>query len=345
MIHRLPPELLEKLLMSSACFLAKTLFTTTDLRPDVETFVTLASVALVFRHILTERKSFARTFQRYLTDQYPRRPPLVTYNDGPDYNSPDGQSHRRAVRGLTILDKKLFVVYRESDTINVYATQKPYTKLANILVNGLNNPGDIASCSINNCLYVADLGGGCVWKVREGKVEKRLKAGHVQRLSVTSEGHIVMLVSEPYGVDVFDTDGVKLSSLLLPRDLGQPWHVVRTVNKSFIVCHTESYDSRWHRVCEVNNEGVLVKSYGESPGSKSGQLDWPRHIALDSERVFVAEWANGRVISLDRNLKFERVLLTLQHVHPKRLFYDREIARLMVGLSDGQVGIFSLSML
>jgi hypothetical protein len=193
-------------------------------------------------------------------------------------------------------------------------------------------------------LYVPDWGSG-VWKVKtDHKVDKWLEGvGSVRSLSVTSEGHIVVLVrsEDRYRVDIYDTDGVKLSSLQLPPDIEAPWHVVQTVNKSFIVCHG-GRDTELDRVCEVNNEGVLVKSYGGSPGSEL-RLDRPRYIALDSEeRVFVADWGNDRVLLLDKQLNIQRVLLTWSSDRPCRLFYDRETTQLIVGLDSGQVEIFNL---
>jgi hypothetical protein len=197
-------------------------------------------------------------------------------------------------------------------------------------------------------LYVADWVSGCVWKVKtDHKVDKWLEGvGSVWSLSVTSEGHIVVLVrggGRGRGrVDIYDTDGVKLSSLQLPPDIEAPWHVVQTVNKSFIVCHGGLIDTELHRVCEVNNEGVLVKSYGGSRGSEL-RLNRPVYIALDSEeRVFVADFNNHRVLLLDKQLNIQRVLLTWSSDRPGRLFYDRETTQLIVGLYSGQVEIFSL---
>jgi hypothetical protein len=143
-------------------------------------------------------------------------------------------------------------------------------------------------------------------------------------------------------VDIYDTDGVKLASLHLPPDIRAPWHVVQTVNKSFIVCHGYS-DTDLHRVCEVYNEGVIVNAYGGSRGSEL-RLGRPQYIALDSEeRVFVADSDNNRVLLSDKQLNIQRVLLTWsRHCRPCRLFYDPETTQLIVGLESGQVELYSL---
>jgi hypothetical protein len=254
---------------------------------------------------------------------------------------------RRQVCGMTTMDNKLFVVYDQSDTIYVYTTQPSYTELAKVHVNGLQTSVDIAACSINSCLYVADSGSECVWKVKidEVKVDKWLKGVRTaQSISVTSEGHIVVLIlSVPQSrVDIYDTDAVKLSSLQLPCTI--PRRVLQTVNKSFIVCDGSGPSDTEQRVCEVNNEGVVVKSYGESRGSHLGQLYMPWYIVLDSEeRVFVADLDKGRVLLLDKQFNIRRVLLTWSRdCRPYRLFYDRETTQLIVGLDSGQVEIYSL---
>jgi len=60
-------------------------------------------------------------------------------------------TERRAVRGVTTLNDKIFVVYFELPFIVVYMSQQPYTRLPNISINGLKWPFDIAAGS--SCLY------------------------------------------------------------------------------------------------------------------------------------------------------------------------------------------------
>jgi hypothetical protein len=125
----------------------------------------------------------------------------------------------------------------------------------------------------------------------------------------------------------------------------EPQHVVQRVDKSFIVSHGAF--SEQHRVCEmtkVDNILITKKSYGCSRGRELGQLNTPHYIALDKdERVFVADYENGRVLLLDKQLNIQRLLLTWSHDRPKCLFYDRETTQLLVGLESGQVEIFSLT--
>jgi hypothetical protein len=201
---------------------------------------------------------------------------------------------------------------------------------------------------------VADADGHCVWKIKtDHKVDKWLNVEKVVTLSVTSEGHIAMLIavdvrgggvsSSWFGtVTVYDTDGVKLSSMKLPRDIVNPGRAMQTANKSLIVCHGDRA-TELNRVCEVNNEGVAVKSYGGSRGSQIGQLITPLHFALDSEeRIFVADFGNRRVLLLSQQLEIKRVLLRWTDDGPLAVFYDRETTQLMIALWSGKVEVYSL---
>jgi hypothetical protein len=204
-------------------------------------------------------------------------------------------------------------------------------------------------------LYVADPGSQCVWKLKTNhKVDKWLNAQkNVVSLSVTSDGRIVMLIAVDlkgtgvnrtwHGtVEVWDTDGVKHSSMKVPRDIAKPWRIIQTVNKTFTVCHGDRA-TELRRVCEVNSDGITVKSYGGSHVDVCGQLTTPLSFAFDNEeRIFVADNGNRRVLLLSRQMKAERVLLTWTDDRPLSLLYDRETTRLIIGLWSGKVEVFSL---
>jgi hypothetical protein len=332
--------------MRSACLLAKTILTT-DSRPDVETFVELASVCQDFHSVLSARKWFSKTLHEYINDQcrpYRRRPLLLaTFDDGQV-----SESNQRSVLGLTTLHNKLFIVYELTPIIYVYTIRQPYTKLANIHIDGIENLQDIAACSINSCLYVADLVSSGVWKAKTDYKFDPWKAEvkNVRSLSVTSEGHVVVLVlSEPNArkVYIFDSNGDELSTIQLPDNILNPYYAVQAVDKSLIFCHGAG-DTELHRVCEVSNEGIIGKSYGGSRGCELGQLNQPTYMALGKEsQVFVADCGNGRVLLLDKQLRIQRVLLTWSRDKPRCLFYDEATAQLMVGFLAGQVEIFTLS--
>jgi hypothetical protein len=259
--------------------------------------------------------------------------------------------------GLTTLDNKLYIVCKKSDTIHVYAAQPPYTQLTKIHVIGLKSPQDIAACTINSCLYVADSCSQCVWKVKtDHKADKWLDVENAVSLSVTGKGHIVMLTAvDVQGggvsrtwlgvVKVSDTDGVILSVKKLPCDIVNPWRVMQTVNKSFIVCHGDRA-TKLNRVCEVNIDGNIVKTYGGLRGSQPGQLSTPRHFMLDHmEQIFMLDFGNQQVLLLNRELEIKRLLLCWTNDCPLSVFYDQQATQLVIAFLSGKIEVHSLRLL
>jgi len=268
---------------------------------------------------------------------------------------------RRVVRGVTTLNDKIFVVYDELPFIVVYMSQKPYSRLPNISINGLKNPSNIAAGS--RCLYVSDTGSVAVWRVKaaDSKVDQWLSGLIAWSLSVTSEEKLVLLVwvdlqgsieernATWHGeIHVYSAGAVKETVIKLSRDITVPLHVVMTTRKTFIV----NYGLPWHemnRMCEVDMTGRMLKAFGSAPGRDVGQLYSPSYISLDDEeRIIVADSSNDRVLLLNRQLMLQRVLVkwrpqSFDDVQgPLKLHYDRHSGRLLVGLHTGHVDIYQL---
>jgi len=272
-------------------------------------------------------------------------------------------TEQRAVAGVTTLNNKIFVVYHKLSFIVVYMSQEPYTRLANIPINGLKRPYDIAAGS--SCLYVSDPGSdGAIWRVKaaDSKVDQWLSGVLALSVSVTSEEKLVLLVVVDYQgsweertaswrgeIDIYSPGAVKETVIKLSRDITAPLSVVMTQRKTFIV----SYGLKWHemnRVCEVDMTGRTLKAFGSAPGEAVGQINEPRSVSLDDEeRIIVADSLNHRVLLLNKQLMLQRVLVkwprpqSLSDVRgPVRLHYDSHSGRLLVGLGSRHVDIYQL---
>jgi len=272
-------------------------------------------------------------------------------------------TEQRAVAGVTTLNNKIFVVYRQSSFIVVYMSQEPYTRLPNIPINGLKRPSDIAAGS--SCLYVSDVGSdSAIWRVKaaDSKVDQWLSGVKAVSVSVTSEEKLVLLVVVDYQgsweertgswrgeIHIYSPGAVKETVIKLSRDIIAPFCAVMTQRKTFIV----SYGWEWHemsRVCEVDMTGRTLKAFGSAPGDAIGQLNGPVGVSLDEEeRIIVADMFNHRVLLLNKQLMLQRVLVkwprpqSLGDVYgPDRLHYDSHSGRLLVGLESGHVDIYQL---
>ena len=82
-------------------------------------------------------------------------------------------------------------------------------------------------------------------------------------------------------------------------------------------------------MCVVGDDGKVTRSYG---GSDVGQLDRPRHLAVDkdSQFIFVADLLNHRVVLLSLTLEFVRYASD-EMSEPRRLYLHQATRRLFVG--------------
>ena len=75
----------------------------------------------------------------------------------------------------------------------------------------------------------------------------------------------------------YTTTGQLVREIPLPQDITNPLHAIQMDNDRFLVSHVGSL----HRVCLIDNEGQLIKSYGGAPGSGPGQLTKPYYLVAD----------------------------------------------------------------
>ena len=160
-------------------------------------------------------------------------------------------------------------------------------------------------------------------------------------LSVTSERTLLVTarISDERGCETgesrvveYTSDGHVIRDIKLDRSIEYAWQTVQLSSDRLVVCH--GLGSSLHRVCLINGEGQIIKSYGGEAGGGKGQLWGPYSLTTDnnSKLVFVADCDNHRVVMLDFDLTH------LGQVHsprdlkfPSRLYFDSSTDRLFVG--------------
>jgi len=108
------------------------------------------------------------------------------------------------------------------------------------------------------------------------------------------------------------------------------------------VCHRIT-DDLLHRVCLIDSNGHVVKSYGGPKGSGTQQVNVPVHLAVDrNEFVFVADANNYRVLLLSPALTFVRKVLSREQLGWRscRVRLDSDIRRLYVAVGKNDSGQF-----
>ena len=226
---------------------------------------------------------------------------------------------KKTVSGLTILDKELFVVSSHRSEIEVYDSIKlSFSRQLN--VKELFGPLDIVSCNTNTCLYIfddKDRTGQSKEILRvdpNGKLIKKWSTGEDwgYGLSVTYESNVLSVVCNKHKLREYSPDGCLICEIDLSSHafIYHPLHAIKLTNNHFLVSHGEIYDDL-HRVCIVDSDGNLTKSYGEKCGSKVPQLFKPFYLSVDVNGfVMVADQVNSRVLLLDSDLEFKREILS-----------------------------------
>jgi len=110
-----------------------------------------------------------------------------------------------------------------------------------------------------------------------------------------------------------------------------PQHAVQLSSGQYAVCHGGSRETL-QRVCLIDSDGHVIKSYGGSRGSGTQQMDMPTPLAVDGNDVLVADFNNRRVLSLSPSLTYAGEVLSSEQVkwRPRRMFLDADRGRLYV---------------
>jgi len=162
-------------------------------------------------------------------------------------------------------------------------------------------------------------------------------------LSITPVGgNLLVTCQRPDKLVELSVDsGQCVREIALQSDIEYPWHGVQLTTGQYVVCHGE-----WrslNRVCIVNDAGRVTRSYGGQRGSDVGQLEDPRHLAVDedSQFIFVADLFNDSVVMLSPTLEFVRYISDGLS-RPNRLYLHHSTRRLYVGRPAGDVVVIQL---
>ena len=168
-------------------------------------------------------------------------------------------------------------------------------------------------------------------------------------MSVTDDSNVILAVYNKNKLNEYSPDGQLVREVILSSDagIGHLRHAIRLSNDHFVVSHGFSRDDL-HRVCVVDADGKLEKSFGGKCGSSIGQMDYPVHLSVDGNGfVMVADRRNTRVLLLDPDLKFKRVILSKEGKYglqnPYRILLDESNGRVFVADNgwDSEKGIFT----
>jgi len=264
----------------------------------------------------------------------------------------------KSIRGMTILDKELFVTTRLSSEVEVYDSVT-LNVCRRWTLNELIDPYDLAACSRNKCLYIFD----CkrFEKSRKilrvdagGKLIKKWSTGDNWGfgLSVTYESNIILTVFDKNKLNEYSSDGQLIREIILSSHAGisYPFKAIKLTNGHFVVSHGYDDNDELHRVCAVDVNGKLKKTFGGKLGSTIGKMHYPVDLSVDGNGfVMVADRLNSRVLLLDSDLKFTREILSKDKHglrRPWKILQDKSNGRLFVAdneLNNNRIVVFDSS--
>ena len=173
-----------------------------------------------------------------------------------------------AVAGVTCLGDEVFVLRQNKAQVDVYDVNT-LTRLRQIPVSGLVYPQDIASCAINNWLYICDLNGKRVYRVEpKGSSTNWTVDGNPESLSITARCSVLVTFRAQSKLAEFTPDGQLIREISLQQCAHEPSHSIQLTSGQFVVSH---YGGQ-HRVCLIANDGQVSQFYGGQAGSAAGQL-------------------------------------------------------------------------
>jgi len=156
-------------------------------------------------------------------------------------------------------------------------------------------------------------------------------------LSLNSEHNLLVASLVERKLQIFTTHGTLMQNIQLQADIGYPSHAVQLSTGQFLVSHC----GLLHRVCLVEVDGAVVRSYGGQPGSQLTQMNGAAGLSVDREgRVLVADQLNNRLLVIDQSLSSAHEMsLSVDGGlnHPRSLWYDQSRRRLYIGEWSGRV--------
>jgi hypothetical protein len=243
------------------------------------------------------------------------------------------------IEGLTTLNNELYVRYQGKD-ITVYDTQT-YNVQRTLQIPNLGAVQDMASCIRHQCIYIADRKNDVIHRVEKEKPITQWPVNDVPHcLSVNSLYNVLVTCHVIGKIKEFTTEGQLVREIYLQADIVHPFHTVELTTDQFVVCHGERGDTL-HRVCIVDSDGLVLRSFGNAKGSANGQLNVPVRVVVNGF-IFIADMNNHRILMLDPTLSYVREAVTGLG-WPQRMWFDVNNGRIYVADKEKRNGEFVAS--
>ena len=253
------------------------------------------------------------------------------------------------VVGVTSVSDELFVMQRQHikqvavySTINYQLLRRLHLPKFRPLMSN-----DITSCMTHRRLYMSDSEHSCIYRCElSGHAVRKWKVcGSPCGLSISRSCNLLVVCrcESDKLLELNAGSGDCVREIALPSDIESPSRAVELTTGQYVICHGYFHNNTLHRVCIIDDDGQITRSYGSQPGSGVGCLDFPHHVAVDkdSQFIFVADCGNDRIVVLSPTLEFVNCI-SEKLTWPHRLHIDHVSRRIYVGQQQGNVAVIQL---
>jgi len=255
---------------------------------------------------------------------------------------------------MTSVNDELFVLlHRDHNQVAVYSINDHHIlRYLNLHELKPHEHSDLTSCVRHKCLYMSDCDiryvhrydltsnakRSAIWWLAGSNTSttKWPVPGKPCSLSVTPSCNLLVTCRRPNKLVELSADsGQCVREIALHSDVDGPWQGVQLTTGQYVICHGDSLQ----RVCIVDDNGRVTRSYGSHFGPSNSRQFWPSYVAVDqnSQFIFVADQGNDRVVLLSPMLEFVRCI-SEELSDPNRLYLHHATRGLFVGLHQSHMG-------
>ena len=184
------------------------------------------------------------------------------------------------VQGITSSNEELYTVTFGSPDIDVYDIDT-LAHRRKIRVEGLVYAWDIVAHA--GVFYVSELDAQLIQRIQlsDETSSHWSVSGSWLTISINKKGHVVVSCWLPDKIIEYTPTGSCVREIqgdAIDGNIDGLRHAIQLDDDRFLICYATT---KHHRVCIIDSNGRMMKSYGGGPGSGIGEMNGPYYLAID----------------------------------------------------------------
>ena len=239
------------------------------------------------------------------------------------------------VKGLTVLDSRVYIVRFGSDNIEEYDVLYASDSPTLIHLADLKEPRDIVACKESRSLYVSDCKKHELHKVvvRHRRTHKWSTIEEPEGLSISDKGNNIVVCCRLNTIRIFSPDGKLVKCIQLPVGINRIRHAINLSENRFVVCYGEQAQTSNICIVEADElhgedttvDGQVVQKYSET----CPKLEWPTRMAVtEGGCIMVISSKHQGLFSVDPEL---------QHAVEIQSFREHWVSRMCLDADKGVI--------